>query len=103
MALKIVYEFKSKHFCYSIRESPFQGRILFFINVLVGYAEIHRHVAEKNHKFGCTSERLAKKKIMKTLKEFCVGTGAEKAMKLLPIFKEEGYQETLFSNDYEEE
>ena len=46
--------------------------------------------------FGATSERLAKKRVMKKLREYCVGTDAEKPMKLLPIFKEEGYQETLF-------
>lgn len=79
----------------------YKGRTLYFINVLVGYAEVHRHLAEKNSMFGATSERLAKKRIMKKLKEFCVNTSAEKPMKLLPIFIEEGYQETLF-NDLEE-
>lgn len=96
MALKIVYEYKSRHFSYSIRESAFQGRTLFFINVLCAYASVHKHLAEKNSMFGATSERLAKKRIMKKLREYCVGTDAEKPMKLLPIFKEEGYQETLF-------
>lgn len=96
MALKIVYEYKSRHFCYSIRESVFQGRTLFFVNVLCGYGSVHKHLAEKNSMFDATSERLAKKRIMKKLREYCVGTDAEKPMKLLPIFKEEGYQETLF-------
>ena len=103
MALKIVYEYKSRHFSYSIRESIFQGRTLYFISVLVAYPGVHKHLAEKNSIYGATSERLAKKKIMKKLKEYCVGTNAEKPMKLLPIFTTEGhgYQETLF-NDLEE-
>lgn len=96
MALKIVYQYKSPHFSYSIREGFFKGQTLFFINVLAGYAEIHKHIAEKNNMFGCKTEMLAKKKIMKTLKDFCLGTGAEEAMKKLPIFQEEGYQEELF-------
>jgi hypothetical protein len=99
MALKIVFEYKSRYFSYSIRESMFKGRMLFFINVLVAYPGIHKHLAEKNSMYGAASERLAKKKIMKTLKEFCVNTSAEKPMKLLPIFVDEGYQETLFNDE----
>lgn len=100
MALNIVYQYKSRYFSYSVRESIFKGRTLYFISVLVCYPGIHKHLAEKNSMFGATSERLAKKRIMKKLKEYCINTEAEKPMKLLPIFTEEGYQETLF-NDLE--
>lgn len=101
MALNIIYQQKSKYFSYSIRESMFQGRTLYFISVLVAYDKIHKHLAEKNSMYGATSLRLAKKKIMKELKKYCVGTSAERLMKLLPIFSDVGYQETLF-NDLEE-
>ena len=96
MPLKIVYEYKSAHFSYSIRESPFRGRTLFFINCFIAYDRIHKHVAEKNNLYGCTSVILAKKKIMKYLKDNTKGTSAEEPVKKLPIFIEEGYQESLF-------
>lgn len=102
MALKFVLEHKSKHFSYSIRESMFQGRTLYFINVLVAYPGIHKHLAEKNSMYGADNIRIAKKRVMKKLKEYCIGTSAERPMKLLPIFVEEGYQESLF-NDLDEE
>lgn len=101
MALNIIYEYKSKHFSYSIRKSILHGKNLYFINVRVVYAGIYKQVSERNSIYGATSERLAKKRIMKTLKYYCVGTSAEKPMKLLPIFSDVGYQETLF-NDLEE-
>lgn len=96
MAINIVYQFKSPHFSYSIREGFFKGKTLYFINYFVAYDKIHKHVAEKNNMYGCTEVRLAKKKLMKELKETCKGTSAEEPMKKLPIFIEEGYQESLF-------
>ena len=99
MALNIVYEYKSRYFSYSIRESFYKGKNLFFINVLVCYPGIHKHIAEKNNLWGATKEKYAKNRIKKKLKEFCLGTAAENSMKLLPIFTEEGYQETLFNDE----
>lgn len=99
MALVITYSYKSKNFSYSVRESQYKGHTKYFVNVYIACKEVHFHVAEKNSSWGCNSERLAKKKIMRVLKEKCVGTGAEEQMKNLPIFQEEGYQETLFPDE----
>ena len=77
----------------------YKGRTLYFINVLVAWPGIHKHIAEKNNMYGADNINLAKKRVMKKLTEYCVGTSAEKPMKLLPIFVEEGYQETLFNDE----
>lgn len=96
MAIVIVYQYSSPNFKYSIRESQYKGKTMYFINVLICCREVYYHLAEKNNDFGALKERYAKNKIMKCLREKCVGTTAEEQMKTLPIFIEEGYQESLF-------
>lgn len=89
--------YKSKQFSYSIREFPFGKQMRFFINVYVSCNGVYYQCSEKNNiKYPSLSELQAKKRIVKLLKRACLETAAEKKMKDLPIFHDDGYQEELF-------
>ena len=86
--------YKSWEFSYSIRETNF-GKPAFFIYLMINCKGVTYQVAQKNLDYSFPTELAAKKRIMKLLKDKCIGTKAEQKMKALPIF-DNGYQETLF-------
>ena len=96
MAIDIILQYKSSTFSYSIRKSQFKGVEKYFINVYISCSGVFYQLAEKNNLYGAGTEVAAKKRIMKVLKEKCLGTEAESYMLKLPIFQQEGMQGELF-------
>ena len=88
--------YKSREFSYNVREANFGKEKKYYIYVSISCGGVAYVLSQKNdYKFGATSLLQAKKRIMKVLKDRCVGTHAEERMKSLPIFID-GYQERLF-------